>query len=590
MLDSDDSTVFSDNNDDTESDNDDDVDKVEAKIVKEHLEEVVIAAKAQLPSPRLPLKLPSPKVKPLKIAQIKHPEKPVPALRSVCPSGSDQDVPDRSESPEPPVLLAADEAMVEKEEPPKLKIISKPKKHRKSEEERGRRKSKHKSKKSKKEKKKRRRKSRSDSPPKIDRESSLSPVRTKSKSRQTAETSRDRGFGRAVSPVLVSVPVPSEMEKVPAERTPKRDNSINWLSEKLSEVPKNDKSSTVSSFSNGKTEPVFDSKYRSLKPDEFWKHTDPTADKEPAAGKPVVEKKPPRSSSVSSKPAIKEVSPPPIPPNLVSSSTVKTMLQVLAVASKRGKPGRKPKRDRKSLEWAEPKIGVSPGSSCHSSQRSPFSPQSSVGAEAVSNPIYTHVQESTEGYKKKKGKKEKEKRKKKKKKADGTTVWKSKHKNVIDPVLLGEVEHLIRDLLSLQISSKMSKDFWPDRPKDSVPSIFRRRKILMVRSKSGNVQVVDKPVAKRGRPKKNVQPVSSTMSMESSSKKNVSDFDALIASTSDAAEQRLPLKKRHHHHIQKDPNCSFDSESGNSSSGEQENDFWYLICHCRLNLSTCCFF
>jgi hypothetical protein len=114
----------------------------------------------------------------------------------------------------------------------------------------------------------------------------------------------------------------------------------------------------------------------------------------------------------------------------------------------------------------------------------------------------------------------------------------------------------------------MSKDFWPDRPRDSVPSIFRRRKILVGRARSANVTVVEKPATKRGRPKKNAQQTSSSStSTENSTKKTVSDFDALIASSSDAAEQRLPLKKRHHHHIQKDQNCSFDSESGNSSSG-----------------------
>ena len=56
--------------------------------------------------------------------------------------------------------------------------------------------------------------------------------------------------------------------------------------------------------------------------------------------------------------------------------------------------------------------------------------------------------------------------------------WKSKHKNVIDPVFLGELEHLIRDISSVQLEIKPSRDFWPDRPSDCVPSIFKRRKIF----------------------------------------------------------------------------------------------------------------
>ena len=570
MLDSDDSTVFSDNNDSDSDDEDDDEVKVEAKFVKEQLEEVVIAAKSQLPSPRLqPPKLPSPKVRPLKMNKIKYSEKLVLKSRPESSlSCSDQDTGERFESPEPPVLLAADEpaaAEVVKEEPPKLKVVSKSKKHRRrSGDERGRKKSsKHKSKKSKKEKKRhhrRRSRSRSESPPKIDRESSLSPVRIKSNSKKVENAKEEKEARRRPS-VRVLTPQPPPVEKVQPDKVSK----IEKQDEKPAAI-KLPNVSQISSFSKSKPEPVFDSKYRSLKPEEFWKKSsEPPATKETST-RTVIDKK--RPAAVATKAAIKEVSASPIPPNVVAGSTVKTMLQVLAVASKRGKPGRKPKRDRKSLEWADSKTGISPGSSCHSSQKSPFSPQSSVGADSVSNPKYTHVRESSEGYKKK-VKKEKEKKKKKRKKSDGT-IWKTKHKNVIDPVLLGEVEHLIQDLLSLQISSKMSKDFWPDRPRDSVPSIFRRRKIIVGRSKSGNA-VAEKPAAKRGRPKKSAQQQQQqqqhpTVSM--TSEKAISDFDALIASSSDAAEQRLPLKKRHHHHIAKDQSSFVDSESGNSSSGK----------------------
>ena len=265
---------------------------------------------------------------------------------------------------------------------------------------------------------------------------------------------------------------------------------------------KSEKPTKIASFSKGKLVPVFDSKYCSLKSDEFWKMSSTTSrssSQKSTTSKAVIESK---KSVVSTKAAIKEVAPA-IPPVAVSGSAVKTMLQVLAVASKKGKPGRKPKPDRKgSLEWADSKVGISPGSSCHSS-KSPFSPQSvaSGGGDSLSAPpIYTHVQESAEGYKKKKDKK-----KKKKKKSEGA-VWRSKHKNVIDPVLLGEVEHLMQDLVNMQISSTMSKDYWPDRPRDSVPSIFRRRKILVGRCNKAPTtsSSSDKPApAKRGRPKKN---------------------------------------------------------------------------------------
>ena len=53
-------------------------------------------------------------------------------------------------------------------------------------------------------------------------------------------------------------------------------------------------------------------------------------------------------------------------------------------------------------------------------------------------------------------------------------IWKSKHKNVVDPVFLGELEHLIRDIATCQQEMKLSTDFWPDRPSDCVPSIFKR--------------------------------------------------------------------------------------------------------------------
>ena len=104
--------------------------------------------------------------------------------------------------------------------------------------------------------------------------------------------------------------------------------------------------------------------------------------------------------------------------------------------------------------------------------------------------------------------------------------WKSKHKNVVDPVFLGELEHLIRDIATVQLEVKLSKDFWPDRPSDSVPSIFKRRKIFTVKRKGEFNKI-----AKRGKTSKH------------SDNNTIEIFDL----TNESDEQRLPLKKRHHH-------------------------------------------
>merc|ERR1711915_587227 len=104
--------------------------------------------------------------------------------------------------------------------------------------------------------------------------------------------------------------------------------------------------------------------------------------------------------------------------------------------------------------------------------------------------------------------------------------WKSKHKNVIDPVFLGELEHLIQDIACCQLEIKLSTDFWPDRPSDSVPSIFRRRKIFTSRRKKDLSKIT-----KRTKITKQIIDDSTTTTLD------ISEND----------EQRLPLKKRHHH-------------------------------------------
>ena len=106
--------------------------------------------------------------------------------------------------------------------------------------------------------------------------------------------------------------------------------------------------------------------------------------------------------------------------------------------------------------------------------------------------------------------------------------WKSKYKNIVDPVFLGELEHLIRDIASVQVDFKSSKNL--DKPSDSVPSIFKRRKIFTGKRKRD----VNKSSRPRGK------------SSKFSEQKNIEILDL----TGESDEQRLPLKKRHHHHLQ----------------------------------------
>merc|ERR1712098_361739 len=47
--------------------------------------------------------------------------------------------------------------------------------------------------------------------------------------------------------------------------------------------------------------------------------------------------------------------------------------------------------------------------------------------------------------------------------------WKSKHKNVIDPVFLGELEHLIQDIASCHLDLKFANELLTERSSDCVP-------------------------------------------------------------------------------------------------------------------------
>jgi hypothetical protein len=83
---------------------------------------------------------------------------------------------------------------------------------------------------------------------------------------------------------------------------------------------------------------------------------------------------------------------------------------------------------------------------------------------------------------------------------------------------------------------KISSDLWPDRPSDSVPSIFRRRKILVGRRKRDQSGKIGKRIR---------IPRHSTGT--SAAANPPVDSGAVIVIDGETDEQRLPLKKRHHH-------------------------------------------
>ena len=94
----------------------------------------------------------------------------------------------------------------------------------------------------------------------------------------------------------------------------------------------------------------------------------------------------------------------------------------------------------------------SPGSSCHSSNKSPFSPRSSIGSdqpgEELNNIKYGGMLDCSMGYKTKDKSAKKAKRDKQN---GGKGPWKSKHKNVVDPVFLCDIDSVTQDLSACQI-------------------------------------------------------------------------------------------------------------------------------------------
>ena len=287
------------------------------------------------------------------------------------------------------------------------------------------------------------------------------------------------------------------------------------------------------------------------------------------------------------------------------------LIAVLEEASKRPpvKSGRKKVKKANSKgcvdEWSDTasrsgggsvKGKDSPGSSCHSSNKSPFSPRSSVGSdhpgiEEVNNPVIKYggiLLDCSQGYKTK-DRSHKKAMKAAAKRENGRGAWKSKHKNVVDPVFLCDIDSVTQDLSACQIEiSQVSANYWPERPHDSVPSIFRKRKIKLSNAEeafekllqphlpmavetagtsdtevkhvpppstpSSTKSSAKKATSKRGRPK-------SVAKSELKTDKSTSGPEA----TKTSAEQRLPLKKRHRHHL---PAKSGSIDDINSDAGK----------------------
>ena len=230
---------------------------------------------------------------------------------------------------------------------------------------------------------------------------------------------------------------------------------------------------------------IFPKRFCTLKPDAFWKMKKRRNSDDESTIKPesqVDVKDNSATNSVATKASLKEM--PSCPRNQLQQ-----MMSVLASATRvNSKAVKVPKREKESKK-TEPDFR-------------------DRAAYDSANDTLSEDEESNNGRRKnKKG-------------------WKSKHKNVIDPVFLGELEHLIRDISSVQLELKPSRDFWPDRPSDCVPSIFKRRKIFSNKKKR------DLHKARRGRSSKN---------------SDSGKIEIDLTNDADADEQRLPLKKRHHH-------------------------------------------
>ncbi len=242
---------------------------------------------------------------------------------------------------------------------------------------------------------------------------------------------------------------------------------------------------------------------------------------------------PPLKPVVATKAAVKEIINIPLHMSASTPST-KTMLDVLKSTKTRARPGRKGRKkgSRKSQSEERPAPPAVKSNGILDQQNGSSPDNAGAAFSPRSNASSNSDKKSSNG----KGKSKKSTSTTKKVGGVVLNVWKSKHKNVIDPVFLGYVEHLIQDMASVQIeTSKVSRDYWPDRPSSSMPSIFKKKRFTLPKTSGGPEK------AKRGRPKKS---------------------DSTDSKNKEKEEQRLPLKKRHHHHIPSKPT----SENGPGGS------------------------
>ena len=252
---------------------------------------------------------------------------------------------------------------------------------------------------------------------------------------------------------------------------------------------------------------IFPKRFCTLKPDAFWKMKKRRNSDDESTTKPesqVDVKDNSATNSVATKASLKEM--PSCPRNQLQQ-----MMSVLASATRVNSKAVKVPKKEKEGKKTEPDFR-------------------DRAAYDSANDTLSEDEESNNGRRKnKKG-------------------WKSKHKNVIDPVFLGELEHLIRDISSVQLEIKPSRDFWPDRPSDCVPSIFKRRKIFSNKKKR------DIHKARRGRSSKN---------------SDSGKIEIDLTNDADADEQRLPLKKRHHHLQGREGGKELSSKDHDSASRQQ---------------------
>ena len=253
---------------------------------------------------------------------------------------------------------------------------------------------------------------------------------------------------------------------------------------------------------------IFSQKFCSLIPETFWKKDQPSLLKlieEPAMkSEPSNPPQDQKGTTFTTKASVKEMpstgSAQSFPPAFVPKNQVQQMASLLAsLDSFEKNPKKSSKKEGKKKEKASKK------------EREAKKAQEDLIRRAAYETCYETQSEDEEGGVGKKKKK----------------VWKSKHKNVIDPVFLGELEHLIQDVSCCQLEVKLSTDLWPGRPSDCVPSIFRRRKIHT--------------------PTKRKKEAGTKVTKRTKTPKQPTQTAVAVLDLTESDEQRLPLKKRHHH-------------------------------------------